>query len=443
MFNKKFIWGAATAAPQIEGGYQEGDRTPSVWDVASGYNYIFNKDTTFVTCDHYHHIEEDVMLMKKIGLKAYRFSISWTRLIPDGYGKVSKQGVEFYNKLINELVKNGIEPYVTIFHWDYPQSLLEKGGWLNPESITWFENYATECVKLFSDRVKHFITFNEPECFINLGYTGKAGAPYYDLPFEVLFKMQHNVLKANGAAILSMRKHAKDIKIGFTFAQNGRIPVSNSKEDVQAAYDAFFDNSGDGFWGNWFLNTIMTGKYDDIKLKNIKGSISYTEEDMKLIKQDLDFIGVNQYSGLYVKANKEKGYEIVKNNPNMDYTAMGWEVLPECMYWTCKMIHEKYKLPMYITENGVALTEWPDLDGNIEDNGRIKYIHDHLLQVEKAAKEGADIRGYFYWSLMDNFEWHHGNSKRFGLIRVNFDTGERLLKKSAFWYKDLIEKSSK
>ncbi|MFA5693491.1 MAG: family 1 glycosylhydrolase, partial [Acholeplasmataceae bacterium] len=274
-----FKWGAATASAQIEGGYKAADRTPSVWDVASNYKYsnlIFNNHTSHVTCDHYNRVEEDVKLMKEIGLTAYRFSISWTRLIPNGVGKVSEEGLKFYNKLIDELIKNDIIPYITIFHWDYPQSLLEQGGWLNPESTKWFEEYATKCVELFSDRVTNFMTMNEPECFINLGYIAKRQAPYYDLPMEVVFKIQHNVLLANGLAINSMRKHAKqDIKIGVAFAQGGYIPVSDKEEDIKAAYDAFFDNSGDEFWGNWFVNTILTGKYDERKLQRFGDSISY------------------------------------------------------------------------------------------------------------------------------------------------------------------------
>lgn len=443
MFPEKFIWGAATASAQIEGGYNAGGRSPSVWDTAAFYKCkenIFNFNSPHIACDHYHKWKEDVALMKKIGLKAYRFSLSWSRLIPDGYGKLNPQGVKFYSDLIDELLKNDIEPFITLFHWDYPQVLLDQGGWLNPNSVKWFENYAKECVKLFSDRVKVFMTMNEPECFVNLGYTKKRNAPFYDLPEEVVFNLQHNVLKANGAAVIAMRENAKQpIQIGQAFAQGGKVPVSLKKEDIEAAKKAFFDNSGNEFWGNWFVNTIVTGEYDQRKLNKFKGEAKYSADDMKLIHQTPDFIGVNQYTGHYVKSDGNNGYEIVPFGANTDYTAMNWAVVNDCMFWTCKMLYDKYKLPLYITENGVALSEWPDEKGQIADSSRIQYIKNHLRSVEKAINYGVPVKGYFYWSLMDNFEWSYGNSKRFGLIRINYDTLERTLKDSAYWYGDVIK----
>lgn len=441
MFSKNFVWGAATAAAQIEGGYNEGGRTLSVWDRASQYSgdYIQQHNTTFCACNHFERWKEDVALMKQIGLKAYRFSISWSRLIPSGDGEVSAQGAKFYSDLIDELLKSGIEPFITLFHWDYPQVLQDRGGWQNSQSPKWFERYATVVSQLFSDRVKFFITLNEPEVYVNDGYLYGDHAPFYKLPAEEVFKVAHNILKANALGFYAIKNHAKQsVQVGQAHCVGAKIPYTDSEQDVLAAKTALFEGGGIHFWDSYFMDAIMRGEYVANRLLSLGGGIEYNKDDMKLIQIKPDFLGFNTYTGDLIKMGDNGAPQKMPFSSNTDYTAMNWAIDSRCLYYNAKFLFERYNLPIYITENGVALSEIPNMKNEVNDDTRIEYIRSHLLSLEKAIKEGADVRGYFYWSLMDNFEWAHGYSKRFGLIRVNFDTFERTLKKSAHYYGKVI-----
>jgi beta-glucosidase len=313
MFSKDFIWGAATSAAQIEGAEYEDGKTSSIWDIASRMNdgrFSRFQKTPLSSCDHYHRFIEDVAIMKKIGLKAYRFSISWTRLMKEDMNTINPKGLLFYNRLIDALLEAGIEPFITIFHWDYPQSLLDQGGWQNDKSVTWFAEYAKTVVELFSDRVKKFITINEPECFVNLGYLDKRHAPYYQLPEDAVFKIAHNVLKANGLATILMRQVAKQkIEIGQAFALTGAIPFSEDDKDINAAKHCFFNHPDSSFWGTWFLDTIMNGEYDKKRLAKISISPDVLDKDMRIIHQTPDFIGFNMYSGTLTKHLGENDYQ--------------------------------------------------------------------------------------------------------------------------------------
>lgn len=443
-FKKDFVWGAATASYQIEGAYDEDGRGMSVWDVFSHQpGKVFNNHNGDIACDHYHRFREDVKLMKEIGIKAYRFSISWTRLMPDGTGEVNEKGVKFYSDLIDELLKKGIEPYITLFHWDYPYTLYKKGGWLNPDSVKWFADYAELVVKLFSDRVTHFITFNEPQCFIGCGFLYGEHAPGLKCGYKDLLEMAHNALKAHGAAVIAMRAAAKQpIKIGYAPTGTAAYPSSNSKADIDAARKLMFEcpdveHCVSGI--SWWSDPVVLGHYPDDGLKKYVDYLpEITDEDMKLIHQPLDFYCQNIYQGMEVSADENGNPKIMPRKIGYDKNAMNWPINPECLYWGPKFLYERYKLPFYISENGMASNDMVSEDGGVHDANRIEFLRRHLNAYEQAAKDGTDCCGYFHWSLMDNFEWSLGYSERFGLIYVDYETQQRIIKDSGYWYENYI-----
>ena len=443
-FKKDFVWGAATAAYQIEGAAYEGGKGRSVWDTAcENGHFVFNRHTAKVGCDHYHRFREDVAIMKKMGLKAYRFSVSWSRLMPHGTGELNPEGVKFYNELIDELINAGIEPYLTVFHWEYPYELFLKGGWLNPDSPKWFEEYAANVAKLFSDRVKNFITVNEPQCFIGCGLYKAEHAPLVVYPPEEARTAVHTALKANGLATRAIRKYAKGkVRVGLTIATDVLMPVSDA--DKEFVLRENFVLRGDNFFNNaLFTDPAVFGKYPENLAEAFGANFTYDPADMQIIKCDPDFIGLNIYHGKYVVPDGKGGIRDVTPEMNTPYTDMRWTVSPESLYYGPKAFSERYRLPIFITENGVAVTEWLSEDGKLHDPSRIEYIRRYLSQLKRAAEEGADIEGYFYWSLLDNFEWKEGFSKRFGLIYVDYNTLERTPKDSAAYYANIIRENGK
>lgn len=441
-FQKDFVWGAATAAYQVEGAAYEGGKGLSIWDTAcENGHFVFNRHTAKVGCDHYHRFREDIALMKEMGLKAYRFSVSWPRLMPHGTGELNPEGVRFYNDLIDELLRAGIEPYMTLFHWDYPYELFLRGGWLNPDSPKWFEAYAVNIAKLFSDRVTHFITVNEPQCFIGCGLYQAQHAPFLTYPPEEALLAWHNTLKGNGLATRALRKFAKrDVQVGLTMASDILMPATQA--DKATIGKENFTLRGDNFFNNaMFADPAILGRYPENLAEEFRANFTYDPDDMKIIKCDPDFIGLNIYHGKYVTADGKGGVREVTPDMNMAYTDMRWTLSPESLYYGPKVFYERYHLPIYITENGVAVSEWPSEDGSVHDSARIEYIRLFLAQLKRAASEGVDVRGYFYWSLMDNFEWKEGFSKRFGLIYVDYNTLKRTPKDSAAYYADVIRKN--
>lgn len=448
-FKKDFVWGAATAAYQIEGAHDEDGRGMSVWDIFSHQGgKAFDGHTGDIACDHYHRFREDVQLMKQLGIKAYRFSISWTRLLPCGAGEVNKAGLKFYNDLIEELVKNDIEPYITLFHWDYPYELYKRGGWLNPDSVKWFADYAALVVREFSDRATHYITFNEPQCFIGLGFLYGEHAPGIKCPHRDVFEMWHNVLKAHGAAATAMRAATRrPIKIGYAPTSTIPYPATDSAQDITAARKLYFECPPLENWTGgmtWWSDPIILGKYpEDGLIKYEKYLPKMTDEDLKLISQPMDFLGQNIYCGIKVKCGADGRAEFAKYEAGRPKNAMNWGIDPECLEWGPRFLYERYGLPIYITENGIAVNDVISLDGKVHDPARIDYVERHIRKLENAANAGADIAGYFHWSLMDNFEWARGYSERFGLVYVNYATQERIIKDSGYWYKNRIEKSGK
>nr|6Z1H_A Chain A, ANCESTRAL RECONSTRUCTED GLYCOSIDASE [synthetic construct]6Z1H_B Chain B, ANCESTRAL RECONSTRUCTED GLYCOSIDASE [synthetic construct]6Z1M_A Chain A, Ancestral reconstructed glycosidase [synthetic construct]6Z1M_B Chain B, Ancestral reconstructed glycosidase [synthetic construct]6Z1M_C Chain C, Ancestral reconstructed glycosidase [synthetic construct] len=436
-FPKDFLWGAATAAYQIEGAANEDGRGPSIWDTFSHTpGKVHNGDNGDVACDHYHRYKEDVELMKELGLNAYRFSISWPRILPEGEGKVNQKGLDFYNNLIDELLENGIEPFVTLYHWDLPQALQDKGGWENRETVDAFAEYARVCFERFGDRVKYWITFNEPNVFAVLGYLSGVHPPgMKDL--KKAFRAAHNLLLAHARAVKAYREISQNGQIGITLNLSPVYPASDNEEEDKAAAER-----ADQF-NNWFLDPIFKGKYEHMlerlgeQIAANGGELPEITDEMEILSASLDFIGLNYYTSNLVRANPNSGSSSVKP-PDLPRTDMGWEIYPEGLYDLLKRIHEKYNLPIYITENGMAVDDEVE-DGAVHDTNRIDYLKEHLEAVHKAIEEGVNVRGYFVWSLMDNFEWANGYSKRFGLIYVDYKTQKRTPKKSAYWYREVIK----
>ena len=448
-FQKDFVWGSATASYQIEGAWNEDGRGLSVWDVfCHEPGNIEEGHTGDVACDHYHRYKEDIKLMKELGIKAYRLSISWTRIFPKGIGEINEKGVQFYSDLIDELLKNGIEPYITLFHWDYPYELYRKGGWLNDDCVQWFADYAGKIAELFSDRCVNYITFNEPQCFIGSGHVSGTHAPGLKVSYKDTFQMCHNVLKSHGAAVIAMRENAKQpIKIGYAPTCTANYPASDSPEDVEAARKSFFAAAPLNrrvMWNTaWWSDPILLGHYPEDGLALYKDYLpEITEEDMKLISQPIDFYAQNIYNGKAVESDGKGGYRFVNRAPGATKTAIQWSVTPECLRWGPRFLYERYKLPIFITENGMSAHDTISLDGKVHDPNRIDFLHRYLLELEKAVNDGADIRGYFLWSFMDNFEWAKGYTDRFGIVYVNYETQERIPKDSAYWYRDWIEAHS-
>lgn len=443
-FRKDFVWGAATASYQLEGARREDGKTDSVWDEFCRFpGATFEGQNGDVACDHYHRFKEDVALMKQLGIRAYRFSISWPRVLPQGTGAVNEAGIRFYEALIDELIQNEITPYVTLFHWDFPAVLQRQGGWLNPESPHWFAHYAEVIAKRFCGKIKYYFTINEPQCFIGLGYGNGEHAPGLVLSQKDQFLAVHHVLLAHGRAVKALRQFGgKDLKIGL--AQCGRIwtPATDTPEDIRAAQQATLhvpNNSHEALFSvALWSNPIIRGEYPKEYLENFSEDIPEIRPgDMELIHQPIDFYAQNIYHALPVKACGT-GWQEVKLPQGHTKTAMGWPVTPDCMYWCARFLGEAYHLPIIISENGMSAHDTISLDGKVHDPNRIDYLNRYLLSLRKAADEGVDICAYFVWSLMDNFEWAFAYHDRFGLVYVDYQTQRRIPKDSACWYREVI-----
>ncbi len=446
-FCKDFIWGAATAAYQIEGAAGEDGKEDSVWDEFCRIpGTTFENQTGETACDHYHRYKEDIALMKQLGLKAYRFSVSWPRVLPQGTGELNEAGVRFYQDLVDELTENQIEPFVTLFHWDLPAALQKRGGWLNPDSPLWFEYYAEQIAKIFSGKVKYYFTLNEPQCFVSLGHGNGIHAPGLKLSDSDNFLTAHHMLLGHGLAVKALRKYGgSGLQIGI--AQNGRIrtPQTDSAGDAEAARQATFDvpeNCYDAIFSIAFWSDpVFKGQYPRVcheKFSKVMPQIG--RDDMEIISQPLDLFALNVYNSTCVRKDG-RGWKFENFPAGTAKTACGWPVTPECMYWYSKFLYEEYKKPVLISENGMSAHDTVSLDGKVHDPNRIDFLNRYLLALRKAAEEGIDIRGYFHWSLMDNFEWALGYNERFGLIYVDYQTQQRILKDSAYWYKEVIRQN--
>ena len=433
---KDFVYGVSTSAFQIEGDDGAQGRGLSVWDTFCGRkDVIFENQTGDKGVDHYNRWQEDINLMGEMGANAYRFSTSWSRILPDGIGKINQKGVDFYDKLIDEMLQKGIQPFLTLYHWDLPQALHDKGGLQNPDFSDWFAEYADLIVKKYGDRVSDFTTFNEPINAINSAYFKGVFAPGLRLNEEQAMHVTHNMLLAHGKGSRILH-NVKGAQVGIAMSTFEQYPLKNTPENIEAARKAFFSREIPTESLDVYLDPIYFGKYPDrIYEKFPVFATQKYMDDMKTICGVTDIIGYNNYSGYAVD---EKG-ELVKLSPNAVYTPMGNVIDEKGLYWGIKFLQERYKKPVYILENGRAVDDFVSLDGKVHDPARIDCIARHLKMTKKLIDEGADIRGYFVWSFMDNFEWLFGYSKRFGLVYVDFETMQRIPKDSYYWYADYIK----
>ncbi len=436
-FDKDFVFGTATSSYQIEGATNEGGRTPSIWDVFSKTpGKTYEGHTGDIACDHYHRYKEDVELMKEIGTDAYRFSISWSRIFPEE-GKYNPYGMEFYKSLISELKKRNIKPVVTLYHWDLPMWAYNMGGWLNRNSINWFKEYVVKVFEELNDSVKLWITHNEPLCSSFFSYYEGIHAPGHKSLREAVIAA-HHILLSHGTAVEEFRKfNFKGSKIGITLNLIPSYPATNSKANIKAASVA------DGYFIRWFLDSIFKASYPEDMKEIYKEFIGYfdfiMDGDLQKISSKNDFLGVNYYLRELIKFSRDSDLKFKKVHGNFRRTETDWEIVPESLYDVILRVRNEYTgIPIYITENGAAFNDRLSRKGKIRDNERIDYLRKHLLKVAQLNRKKANIKGYFLWSLIDNFEWQHGYSKRFGIIYLNYETQERILKDSAVWYKDLI-----
>lgn len=434
VFPRNFIWGASTAAYQIEGAWAEDGKGESIWDrFCHSRGNIKNDDSGDIACDHYHRYKEDIALMKEFGLRAYRFSISWPRVLPKGKGNINKLGINFYNNLIDELLKVGIEPWVCLYHWSLPQTLQDEGGWANPDIVDYFANYAKLMAREFGDRVKNWIVINEPAIIAMRGYLEGIHAPgIKDL--STYLKASHYLQLAQGKAIQVLHDINPDFRVGTILNLSPIYPISSSKKDQEAA-DRF-----DQYWNRWYLDPLFRGEYPPLA----KNLLNPSKDEMDMIHQPLSFLGVNYYTRFFVAQDLTKPWYAARVVPKSSFvTEMGWEIDPNGLYETLAYLKKEYNNPvLYITENGAAFDDKVEKNGEVQDDDRISYLRDYIVAAYRAIKEGVKLRGYFVWSIMDNFEWAEGYAKRFGIVNVNYQTLKRTPKKSAYWYKKLIVNNS-
>ncbi|MBR3518401.1 MAG: beta-glucosidase [Lachnospiraceae bacterium] len=444
-FPKDFVWGAASSAYQVEGTDPDDGRGKCVWDTYTEEKRTADGHDAQTSCDHIHHYKEDFRLMAQLGIKHYRFSVSWSRIMPEGRGRVNQKAIDMYRDMIMTMKENGITPYLTMFHWETPQELEYKGGWLNPEIVDDFEAYAKVIAENFTDICDYFITLNEPECFTGLGYSSGVHAPAKKLSLKDTFRIVHNALKAHGKAVITLRKYAKkEIKIGYAPTCTVAIPCTESPADIEAARKVYFglNDPNIGWTWNvaWFSDPVFLGHYPEEGLQKYKDYLpEITEEDMQLIHQPLDFMGHNIYNGYFIREGKDGKPEYVQTEDGFPITASKWPIIPSCLYWGAKFLCERYHLPLYITENGASCADNMARDGGVHDTERIEFLDAYLGEVQRAVQEGIDLRGYFLWTFLDNFEWEKGYQERFGIVWVDFKTQKRVAKDSALWYRDVIE----
>lgn len=441
-FPKDFVWGAASSAYQIEGGAAQDGRGPSVWDTfCERPGAVRDGHTGDVACDHYNRFSDDVKLMADMGVRAYRFSISWTRVLPSGRGRINEKGLAFYGRLVDALLAAGIEPWATLFHWDYPEALQQQGGWLDRESPEWFARYAGVVTSALADRVTNWMTINEPQIFIGHGHGDGAHAPGLKLSMPERLVASHHVLLAHGRGVAAIREAAKrPVKVGWAVCGRADHPASESPADIEAARGAFNAVTKRDSWNNTFwADPVCLGRYPEDALRLFADEMPvYTAGDMKTISAPLDFYGVNIYSGDRWRAGEGGVPEVVPQGPGHPQTAFGWPITPGCMEWAVRFLHERYKLPIYITENGMASIDWVDSEGKVQDPQRIDFTRGYLRSLAKTANAGL-CKGYFHWSILDNFEWAEGYRQRFGLVHVDFDTLARTQKESAKWYRGVMK----
>ena len=437
-FPKDFTWGCATASYQIEGAVNEDGRGPSNWDIFSHTpGRVANNDTGDVACDSYHRCAEDVALLKNLGVSAYRMSIAWSRIFPEGRGKPNPKGVDYYNRVIDALLAAGIKPYVTMFHWDLPQAL--PGGWQNRDNAKAFADYAGFMAGKLSDRVNHFMTVNELRCFTDLGHLVGIHAPGLKLDPARVNQVRHNGVLAHGLGVQAIRANARPgCQVGIADNTTFYVPVIETPDHIAAAKKATRENNA------MFLTAIMEGRYIDEYLTQEGANAPKVQPgDMAAIGSPLDFLALNIYAPEWVRADDSpKGYATIPHIPSSPRMASPWLVVgPEVAYWGVRQVSELWKpKTLYISENGASADD-PVTNGRVDDADRVMYLRNYVGQFHRAVAEGYPLKGYFLWSLMDNFEWADGYTKRFGIHYTDFKTQQRIPKLSAAWYKEVIRQN--
>ena len=442
-FPSRFTWGVATSSYQIEGAAFEDGRSPSIWDTfCAAPGKVLNGDSGEVACDHYHRLESDLDLIAALGVNAYRFSVAWPRVIPQGRGEVNRAGLDFYSRLVDGLLARGITPWLTLYHWDLPQILQDKGGWPARDTALALGDYSAVVAGALGDRVKHFITINEPWVAAFLGYGAGIHAPgHTDLAES--FAASHHLLLAHGLAVQAIRANVPDAQVGITLNLAAAYPATDSQADKAAAHRQ------DGFANRWYLDPVYGRGYPQ-DMVDLLGAASPQAQglvrggDLETIGAASDFLGVNMYSRSVVEDAPGKGFLNVKQLrvEGSEYTGFDWEVAPQSLTDLMLRLQKDYNPPaLYITENGATYPDTVSDDGTVHDEARTRYFQQHIAALGAALTGGAKVAGYFAWSLMDNFEWAEGYDKRFGIVHVDFDTQTRTLKASGEWYRDFLARA--
>ncbi len=436
-FPENFLWGAATSSYQIEGAALEHGRGECIWTrFANTPGKVHNGDSGAVACDHYHRYPEDVALMKSLNLQAYRFSTSWPRVLPAGTGATNPAGLDFYDRLVDELIEANIIPFVTLYHWDLPQALQDRGGWGNPDSVAWFAEYTDLLTNRLGDRVKHWITLNEPWVIAFLGnWMGLHAPGIRDI--KTSYRVAHHLMLAHGESMRVIRKNVPESIAGITLDFNPAFPATDSPEDKQAAIYA------DGQKNRWFTDAVLKGTYPE-DMVNVLGDILEGLDlgAVQSAKEPMDFLGVNYYTRTVVAYNEHAPYKVQAiSRADFPRTDIGWEIVPDVFRDFLIRLNNDYSPPpLYITENGSAYYDPEPVNGVVQDPKRTEYLKNHLQAISDAINSGVPVHGYFVWSLLDNFEWAYGYDMRFGVVHVDFDTLKRTPKQSALFYRDLIQK---
>lgn len=439
-YPKNFIWGVAAAAPQIEGAAFDDGKGESNWDhFARQPGRIANGDTLDVACDHYHRYKGDFALMRRLGVKNYRLSVAWPRIFPAGRGARNQKGVDFYDRLIDAMLAKGIKPWVTMFHWDLPQALEVEGGWRSRRTAEAFALYADTIVKAYGDRVRHWITLNETGCFTRLAYGGTIRPPALNEPEQIINQSYHHALLAHGHGVRAVREHGRrGATVGITDDSRIPIPVIETEANIAAARAAFVaDNIR-------VLDPIHCGHYSRNYRRIIgRDRAVWQKGDFDLIGLPTDFLGLNIYTGRFVRAGQRGRPEVLplpKGYPEAD---AGWlKLVPQAMYWGPRLAREIYGVKaIYITENGAGYNDPPPVHGEVHDLHRREYLRQCLTELQRAVRERIPVRGYFLWSFMDNFEWQDGYTRRFGIVYVDYPTQRRTPKLSARWYAEVVRRN--
>ena len=444
-FPETFVWGAASAAYQIEGYDLEDGGGASIWRTFTHTpGKIAYGDTGDIACDSYHRYAEDIALLKALGVKAYRFSTSWARIDPNADGNWNPAGLAYYDKIVDGCLAAGIEPYMTLYHWELPQAVQDRGGWESEETAHAFGRFAGMMAAHFKGRVQNYFTLNEPQCTTSLGYQQGIHAPELELKLPKVFSCHIHQMMAHGLALRAIKAADPDAVVGIASTGNLCYPETETPENIEAARQTTFAMDADNwvFTHQWLLDPIILGHFPDCAGTRLEPLVKkVTRKQMELIHCPPDVLGYNIYNGHAVRAG-ESGPIYIPKYPGYPRTALKWPVTPEVLDWGVRFLQERYQLPGYITENGLSCNDHIYLDGKVHDPDRIDFLTRYLTALGRAVESGADIRGYFHWSLTDNLEWHSGYGDRFGLIYVDFPTGDRIPKDSFYWYQRVIRSGS-